>query len=86
MKPTTSSPVRRTTQENPDEATLSYVAGLWRSSVSAFGEAPANAMLEGLRKSPHTHATSTTQRNPGALARWVSAVSRGAPRCSARAT
>jgi len=39
-------------KENPDEATLSYLAGLWRSSVLAFGEAPANAMPETLRKSP----------------------------------
>ena len=39
-------------KENPDEATLSYLAGLWRSSVSAFGEAPGNAMPEALRKSP----------------------------------
>lgn len=39
-------------KENPDEATLSYLAGLWRSSVSAFGEAPGNALPEDLRKSP----------------------------------
>jgi superfamily II DNA or RNA helicase len=39
-------------KENPDEATLSYLAGLWRSSVIAFGEAPGNAMPEALRKSP----------------------------------
>jgi SNF2 family DNA or RNA helicase len=39
-------------KENPDEATLSYLAELWRSSVSAFGEAPGNAMPEDLRKSP----------------------------------
>jgi superfamily II DNA or RNA helicase len=39
-------------KENPDEATLTYLAGLWRSSVSAFGEAPANALPEDLRKSP----------------------------------
>ena len=39
-------------KENPDEATLSYLAGLWRSSVSAFGDAPGNAMPEALRKSP----------------------------------
>jgi superfamily II DNA or RNA helicase len=39
-------------KENPDEATLSYLAGLWRSNVLAFGEAPANAMPETLRKSP----------------------------------
>jgi len=39
-------------KENPDEATLSYLAGLWRSSVLAFGEAPGNAMPEDLRKSP----------------------------------
>jgi hypothetical protein len=39
-------------KQNPDEGTLSYLAGLWRSSVSAFGEAPANAMPEELRKSP----------------------------------
>ncbi len=39
-------------KENPDEVTLAYLAGLWRSSVSAFGEAPANAMPEALRKSP----------------------------------
>jgi superfamily II DNA or RNA helicase len=39
-------------KENPDEATLSYLAGLWRSSVLAFGEAPGNAMPEALRKSP----------------------------------
>jgi len=39
-------------KENPDEATLSYLAGLWRSSVSAFGEAPGNAMPEDLRRSP----------------------------------
>jgi superfamily II DNA or RNA helicase len=39
-------------KQNPDEATLSYLAGLWRSSVSAFGEAPGNAMPEALRKSP----------------------------------
>ena len=39
-------------KENPDEATLAYLAGLWRSSVSAFGEAPGNAMPEDLRKSP----------------------------------
>jgi superfamily II DNA or RNA helicase len=38
-------------KENPDEATLSYLAGLWRSSVAAFGEAPGNAMPEALRKS-----------------------------------
>jgi hypothetical protein len=37
---------------NPDEATLSYLAGLWRSRVRAFGEAPANALPEDLRKSP----------------------------------
>ena len=36
-------------KENPDEATLAYLAGLWRSSVSAFGEAPGNAMPEELR-------------------------------------
>jgi hypothetical protein len=34
------------------EATLSYLAGLWRSSVTAFGEAPGSAMPEDLRKSP----------------------------------
>ncbi|MFM1800472.1 MAG: hypothetical protein RLZZ117_2750 [Cyanobacteriota bacterium] len=39
-------------KENPDEATLSYLAGLWRSSVTAFGEAPGNAMPEDLRQSP----------------------------------
>ncbi|MFN9630496.1 MAG: helicase-related protein [Cyanobacteriota bacterium] len=39
-------------KENPDEATLSYLAGLWRSSVTAFGEAPGHAMPEDLRKSP----------------------------------
>lgn len=39
-------------KQNPDEATLSYLAGLWRSSVSAFGEAPGNAMPEDLRRSP----------------------------------
>jgi SNF2 family DNA or RNA helicase len=39
-------------KENPDEATLSYLAGLWRSNVTAFGEAPGNAMPEALRKSP----------------------------------
>jgi hypothetical protein len=39
-------------KQNPDEATLSYLAGLWRSSVSAFGEAPGTAMPEALRKSP----------------------------------
>ena len=39
-------------KENPDEATLAYLAGLWRSSVSAFGEAPGNAIPEDLRKSP----------------------------------
>jgi SNF2 family DNA or RNA helicase len=39
-------------KENPDEATLAYLAGLWRSSVSAFGEAPGNAMPEDLRRSP----------------------------------
>lgn len=39
-------------KENPDEATLSYLAGLWRSSVTAFGEAPGNAMPEDLRKAP----------------------------------
>lgn len=39
-------------KENPDEATLSYLAGLWRSSVSAFGEAPGNALPEDLRRSP----------------------------------
>ncbi|WP_216915340.1 MULTISPECIES: helicase-related protein [unclassified Synechococcus] len=39
-------------KENPDDATLSYLAGLWRSNVVAFGEAPGNAMPEALRKSP----------------------------------
>jgi len=39
-------------KENPDEATLSYLAGLWRSSVLAFGDAPGNAMPEDLRRSP----------------------------------
>jgi superfamily II DNA or RNA helicase len=39
-------------KENPDEATLAYLAGLWRSSVSAFGEAPGNALPEDLRRSP----------------------------------
>jgi superfamily II DNA or RNA helicase len=39
-------------KENPDEPTLAYLAGLWRSSVLAFGEAPGNAMPEALRKSP----------------------------------
>ena len=39
-------------KENPDEATLAYLAGLWRSSVTAFGEAPGNAMPEDLRQSP----------------------------------
>jgi superfamily II DNA or RNA helicase len=39
-------------KQNPDEATLSYLAGLWRSSVLAFGEAPGTAMPEALRKSP----------------------------------
>ncbi|EAU70807.1 putative DEAD/H helicase [Synechococcus sp. BL107] len=39
-------------KENPDEATLAYLAGLWRSSVSAFGEAPDNAMPEELRRTP----------------------------------
>jgi hypothetical protein len=39
-------------KQNPDETTLSYLAGLWRSSVSAFGEAPGTAMPEALRKSP----------------------------------
>ena len=39
-------------KQNPDEATLSYLAGLWRSSVSAFGEAPGNAVPEALRMSP----------------------------------
>jgi len=39
-------------KQNPDEATLSYLAELWRSSVSAFGEAPGTAMPEALRKSP----------------------------------
>jgi hypothetical protein len=39
-------------KQNPDEGTLSYLAGLWRSSVSAFGEAPGTAMPEALRKSP----------------------------------
>lgn len=38
-------------KENPDEATLSYVAGLWRSSVAAFGEAPPMALPENLRQS-----------------------------------
>jgi len=39
-------------KKNPDESTLAYLAGLWRSSVSAFGEAPGNAMPEDLRRSP----------------------------------
>jgi superfamily II DNA or RNA helicase len=39
-------------KENPDEVTLAYLAGLWRSNVVAFGEAPANAMPEALRRSP----------------------------------
>jgi SNF2 family DNA or RNA helicase len=38
-------------KENPDEATLAYLAGLWRSNVTAFGEVPGNAMPENLRKS-----------------------------------
>lgn len=38
-------------KENPDEATLSYLAGLWRSSVSAFGEAPPTALPDSLRQS-----------------------------------
>jgi len=38
-------------KENPDEATLSYLAGLWRSSVSAFGEAPPTALPDALRQS-----------------------------------
>ncbi|MCP9791457.1 DEAD/DEAH box helicase family protein [Vulcanococcus limneticus Candia 3F8] len=39
-------------KENPDEATLSYLAGLWRSSVAAFDEPPATAWPEQLRRSP----------------------------------
>jgi hypothetical protein len=39
-------------KENPDEATLSYLAGLWRSSVAAFDEPPATALPEPLRRSP----------------------------------
>jgi superfamily II DNA or RNA helicase len=39
-------------KENPDEATLAYLAGLWRSNVVAFGEAPGNAMPDALRRSP----------------------------------
>jgi hypothetical protein len=38
-------------KENPDEATLSYLAVLWRSSVAAFGEAPPTALPEALRQS-----------------------------------
>ncbi|MFN9631650.1 MAG: DEAD/DEAH box helicase [Cyanobacteriota bacterium] len=37
---------------NPDEATLSYLASLWRSSVAAFNEPPATAWPEPLRRSP----------------------------------
>ncbi len=39
-------------KENPDEATLSYLAGLWRSSVAAFDEPPSTALPEQLRRSP----------------------------------
>lgn len=39
-------------KENPDEATLSYLAALWRSSVAAFDEPPSNALPEQLRRSP----------------------------------
>jgi superfamily II DNA or RNA helicase len=38
-------------KENPDEATLSYLASLWRSSVTAFGEAPPTALPDSLRQS-----------------------------------
>ena len=39
-------------KENPDEATLAYLAGLWRSSVAAFNEPPTTALPEQLRRSP----------------------------------
>ena len=39
-------------KENPDEATLSYLARLWRSSVAAFDEPPSTALPEQLRRSP----------------------------------
>jgi SNF2 family DNA or RNA helicase len=39
-------------KENPDEATLSYLAGLWRSSVAAFDEPPSTVLPEQLRRSP----------------------------------
>ncbi|TGG96852.1 MAG: helicase [Aphanocapsa feldmannii 277cV] len=38
-------------KENPDDATLAYLAGLWRSNVAAFGKAPPSALPEVLRKS-----------------------------------
>jgi superfamily II DNA or RNA helicase len=39
-------------KENPDEATLSFIANLWRSSVAAFDEPPSTALPEQLRRSP----------------------------------
>ncbi|MFM8277587.1 MAG: DEAD/DEAH box helicase [Cyanobium sp.] len=39
-------------KQNPDEATLSYLAGLWRSSVAAFDKPPPTAFPEQLRRSP----------------------------------
>jgi hypothetical protein len=38
-------------KENPDEATLSYLAHLWRSSEGAFGEAPSTALSGQLKSS-----------------------------------
>jgi len=38
-------------KDNPDDATLSYLANLWRSSVTAFGEAPPTALPNSLRQS-----------------------------------
>ena len=38
-------------QENPDDATLAALAGLWQSTVERFGEEPSSAWPETLRKS-----------------------------------
>jgi superfamily II DNA or RNA helicase len=38
-------------KENPDEATLSHLANLWRSSEGAFGEAPSTALSGQLKSS-----------------------------------
>ena len=38
-------------QENPDDATLAALAGLWQSTVERFGEGPSSAWPETLRKS-----------------------------------